>query len=416
MMARSLLFLLIALASANPFTCPATFSNGPCFTSAKNWTEAQQVCEAHGSNLATILDATANSDLGQGGCFSAAPWNDWKCSWVGLNDLRTEGTYEWSGGSAFSYSNWGQYEPDSTSDNVQDCTAVCNGGTLDGYSGDFWVDLECDSEYAFCCDPATFNRDAGTAPEESYLASLPAPSSTPSPADPDPYEDRRLCFSTQQTWPDAQKLCSSLASNLITIHNRGELDHLGRTVAFSRVPASWGLDWQCVWAGYHDRGEEGNYEWVSRARPGYTPEFGPFEAGNGDGESEDCVALCKSACSNSSDPSCMDLAGYGYIGTFAIDTACTDEYSFCCDGLAAEYVALGADAHQPSRVRMQTIIIILAIVAGVAALVACVAIYVAIRARRAKSATPTLKTMGSASDGSGMTMYSPPVQAEGSRA
>ena len=39
------------------FSCPTAFSDGPCFTLAKNWTDAQRICESHGSNLATITDA-----------------------------------------------------------------------------------------------------------------------------------------------------------------------------------------------------------------------------------------------------------------------------------------------------------------------------------------------------------------------
>ena len=93
---------------------------------------------------------------------------------------------------------------------------------------------------------------------------------------------RKVKF-TQQTWHDAQALCQSLGSNLITIDSAPELAHLGRTVHFTKVASSWGLDWQCVWAGFHDQAKEGQFEWVSKARPGYTPAFGPFEAANGDG-------------------------------------------------------------------------------------------------------------------------------------
>ena len=409
------------------WTCPITFSNGPCFTSAKNWTEAQRTCEQHGSNLATIVDAGFNAQLGQGGCFSAAPWNGWQCTWVGLTDLRAEGNFEWASGVNFSYANWGRYEPDTTSGNQQDCAAVCHGGSIDGYTGDFWVDLECSSEYTFCCDPATFSRDSGTPAEDSFLASLAAPAShaaPPSPpplADPNPYADRRICFSTQLTWSDAQLVCESMGSNLITIHNEAELDHLGRTVHYSRVPDSWGLDWQCVWAGFHDQREEGSYEWVSRARPGFTPAFGPFEAGNGDGAEEDCVALCKSACANGTAP-CTDLAEYGYVGNFAIDTTCNDEYAFCCDGLAATFVAsaratdaLPPPAPPPEKDGKDAAITILAVVATIAVLTAIAAVGMVLSLQRAKSATPTLKAISAAS-GVAMTSsmdYSPPVQPEG---
>jgi hypothetical protein len=166
--------------------------------------------EKHGSNLATIPSASENARIGKDGCFSDAPWNEWKCSWMGLTDQRDESKQEWASGAAFNSSAtfWGEYEPDATAGNVQDCGAVCHGGNIAGYAGDFWVDFECKSEYAFCCDEATFVKDAGTASKDSFLNELAAAKAAkpvaPVPVDPDPYAGRRLCFSTKQTWADAQ--------------------------------------------------------------------------------------------------------------------------------------------------------------------------------------------------------------------
>ena len=107
----------------------------------------------------------------------------------------------------------------------QNCAAVCLGGSIDGYSGDFWVDLECDSEYAFCCDESTFVYDAGTPAEDSFLASLSlVPPAAPPPPSSDardfPVSERHLCFSTLLSWHDAQTMCESVGSNLITISVR----------------------------------------------------------------------------------------------------------------------------------------------------------------------------------------------------
>lgn len=127
------LFLLTSLLSpltSAAWTCPSTYSAGPCFTSAKNWTDAQHICESHGSNLATVIDSSVNGLLGSGGCFSDAPWNDWECTWVGATDLRGEGTFEWASGAVFSYDEWGEYEPDATAGNAQDCAAVCKGALI----------------------------------------------------------------------------------------------------------------------------------------------------------------------------------------------------------------------------------------------------------------------------------------------
>ena len=55
------------------FSRPTAFSDGPCFTLAKNWTDAQRICESHGSNLATITDAMANDQYGRRPRRAAAP-------------------------------------------------------------------------------------------------------------------------------------------------------------------------------------------------------------------------------------------------------------------------------------------------------------------------------------------------------
>lgn len=417
----SALIALVAAAST-AFTCPSTFSNGPCFTLAKNWTEAQAICEQHGSNLATISNASTNAALGAGGCFSASPFHDWECSWIGYTDLRNEGQFEWASGATSNFTNWGAYEPSTEGENpTQDCTMVCKGGSLAGYSGEFWVDQDCSDEYAFCCDAATFSYNAGTPAAESFLASLEPPPPPPPYVDPNPYADRPLCFSTQLNWQDAQALCTGLGTNLRTISSVEELEKLGNTVHFSRVPASWGIDWRCFWTGLNDKSQEGNYEWASMASTGFVPPFGPFEAGNGDGAADDCIALCQSDCVNASAPDCNDFAGYGYVGNFLMDTTCNDEYAFCCDGKAAAIATTIANTPADTTGAAKDSIIAAlgatAMVAGIVAIVAVVVACVAVSKSKMLMATPTVKAMGpgpsaaAQASTSGITMYSPPLQA-----
>ena len=226
-------------------------------------------------------------------------------------------------------------------DATDNCAAVCNGGNITGYAGNFWLDLDCDKlEFQFCCDPATYVQDAGTPSASSFLENLPAPTPAPTAVvDPDPYEKRRMCFSTDMPWHDAQAICESIGTHLITIHTEEELNHMGETVHFSRVPEAWNLDWRCFWLGLHDRDEENGFEWISGKRPAFSPPFGPFEAGNGDGAEEDCVALCQADCDHKPNATeCKDLKEYGYTGDFLIDANCNDAYGFCCEGLAVDYV------------------------------------------------------------------------------
>ena len=108
----------------------------------------------------------------------------------------------------------------------------------------------------------------------------------------------RLCFSTEQTWEDAQAICKSIGSNIVTIDSQEELDHLANTSYFSPVRDSWGLDWRCFWSGWTDAATEGEFRWISTEDHSFTPSFGPFEANNGAGDDEDCVAVCKQDCDN----------------------------------------------------------------------------------------------------------------------
>jgi hypothetical protein len=311
---------------------------------------------------------------------------------MGATDLITEGTFEWTSGTAFgAFDAWGTYEPATGAPGEdQSCGQVCKGGVVEGYSGTFWIDDDCTSEYPFCCDPDTFSLNSGTTDDNSFMKKLEAAeavvTAAPTPADPNPYADRRLCFSTKQTWEDAQSLCKSVGSNLITIHNQNEFDHLSETAYFSPVAADFGLSWKCLWAGWSDSKVEGEYEWVSKENPVWNPVWGAFEAGNGAGDDDDCVMICKSDCAPG-DTSCVDLSDYdNYDGTFLADTKCSDEYSFCCDGIAANYVAeQNAVTEPPSPAPKdddKATIAALGAVAGIATVTAMVSGFIAYKKTR----------------------------------
>ena len=99
---------------------------------------------------------------------------------------RSEGTFEWTSGAPFgAYNEWGAYEPAANGTNPTDnCAAVCNGGNIPGYEGNFWLDLDCDTmEFGYCCDPETFVQDTAFGPDApnrtSFLDGLPEkPAST----------------------------------------------------------------------------------------------------------------------------------------------------------------------------------------------------------------------------------------------
>ena len=67
------------------------------FQGAVTWQVAEDYCV---NNLGTHL-ASIHSSTDQANALSIVNNND---AWIGLNDLNSEGTYEWTDGTAFDYS------------------------------------------------------------------------------------------------------------------------------------------------------------------------------------------------------------------------------------------------------------------------------------------------------------------------
>ncbi len=70
------------------------------------WNQANAAAQAAGGHLAVINNSAENHYLA---CRVQGSY-----SWIGLNDVTTEGTHEWVNGEAVSYTNWANYEPNNT--------------------------------------------------------------------------------------------------------------------------------------------------------------------------------------------------------------------------------------------------------------------------------------------------------------
>ncbi|MEM8504707.1 MAG: sialate O-acetylesterase [Cyanobacteria bacterium P01_D01_bin.1] len=71
---------------------------------SKTWEEAQAEAVAAGGNLVTINDAEEEAFLKQ-------TFGDSEGFWIGINDRRREGQFEWVSGEAVTYTNWAPGEP-----------------------------------------------------------------------------------------------------------------------------------------------------------------------------------------------------------------------------------------------------------------------------------------------------------------
>ena len=121
--------LLACLAAARAASCPETWTLGTCASCANscywisssqslyaNWHDAGVACQAKDprAHLVSVADLAENTFLVET-MGAAGP-----SSWIGLNDIATEGQFAWSDGSAISFTNWGTGQPDDYK-HEQDC-------------------------------------------------------------------------------------------------------------------------------------------------------------------------------------------------------------------------------------------------------------------------------------------------------
>lgn len=107
-------------------------------TDMKSWHDALEDCISKGANLMSIQDLHERT------------WVRTQISssiyWIGLNDIASEGNWEWSDGSVFYpyLSYWKEGQPDNWADN-EDC------GQVQGASNGQWNDETCTSRRQYIC-------------------------------------------------------------------------------------------------------------------------------------------------------------------------------------------------------------------------------------------------------------------------
>ncbi|XP_043219920.1 lectin BRA-3-like [Amphibalanus amphitrite] len=141
--------LCAGLASAG---CPTNVEwqgfDGFCYwrsTYATSWQQAVIACPTVGvgSQLASIHSLIENAFVMQTYNFGD--------TWIGLNDIETEGSFQWTDGSKVDFTNWAQKQPDDY--HGQDCVHL---PYIDNPNGAEWDDEHCEEERHFLCKlPAT---------------------------------------------------------------------------------------------------------------------------------------------------------------------------------------------------------------------------------------------------------------------
>lgn len=104
-----------------------------CGGASLTWADAGAACVARGASLVQIEDADELNFLRAAGVTS---------SWLGLSDTEEEGIWRWVDGSALSYANWGEGEPNDSA-GIEDCAVLRSDGA--------WNDLDCAQARPFVC-------------------------------------------------------------------------------------------------------------------------------------------------------------------------------------------------------------------------------------------------------------------------
>ena len=112
-------------------TCDLSIE-GDCYVhidQSVNWNKAESCCVAWGGHLASIHSDVENDLVN----FIR---NKDKFTWIGLSDSASDGTYVWTDGTEFDYTNFAMNQPDSS--NGESCFHF-----FDLARGEAWNDYNC---------------------------------------------------------------------------------------------------------------------------------------------------------------------------------------------------------------------------------------------------------------------------------
>ncbi len=129
----------------------------------KDWESARRSCGTQNPPMDLVainsaeeqafVDAVWNSIRGEATPIENHMGNPEYIAYIGFNDLRSEGAWEWSNGDRVSYTHWCDHEPNNAGD--EDCAVT-------GWSADYengpecpelaWNDIPCVATVAYICE------------------------------------------------------------------------------------------------------------------------------------------------------------------------------------------------------------------------------------------------------------------------
>ncbi|XP_041804638.1 macrophage mannose receptor 1-like [Chelmon rostratus] len=131
--------------------------NGHCFylnRTQKTWPDAQRECRKKGGDLVSIRNVEDQSFV-----ISQLGYASTDELWIGLNDRKTEGLFDWTDHSTVSFTSWEFGEP-AVSTDQEDCVLIR------GENGN-WADRVCEDKHGFICMKLSASEPSGDEVEQN---------------------------------------------------------------------------------------------------------------------------------------------------------------------------------------------------------------------------------------------------------
>ena len=121
--------------------CYLFVENLPTVSQSWSWSQAKLACRLNGAHLLTIDD-----QLEQAFIQSQLPTD--QGAWIGLNDIKLQGSYVWTNGVPLQFKVWANGQPNDHQ-HTQNCVLINANG---GHQAGTWTTANCDMNAGYICE------------------------------------------------------------------------------------------------------------------------------------------------------------------------------------------------------------------------------------------------------------------------
>ena len=213
----------------------------------KSWSEAEKNSNKLGGHLVTINNQEEADFLSQKIYKNPAKEHLNSHFFIGLNDEKVEGRYEWSSGDVFNFKNFAEspaFDINSPHNKENDYFIIYSG--KDGKND--WINVDNNSSF---WDSHGINSFGIT--ESNFLRR----------------GDSAYVIVEGPTWEEAEENARKLGGNLVTINDKFENQWIVDNY-YGEGKISEEIEIKSVWIGYNDLKAEGQWEWISGEKTIYT--------------------------------------------------------------------------------------------------------------------------------------------------